>query len=198
MPVFDHMKNSVSEAAFEAKYRESTDPWQFAVSPYEQQRYAATLRSLTQAHYARAFEPGCSVGVLTAALAERCDNLLACDIAPTAVCLARERCAGLPNVRIEQADLAESIPPGPFDLIVFSEIGYYFEPAALIKIVCALATRMARGGEFVAVHWRGESQDHVLHGDEVHALLKQTLEESGTWRNGQRRREFRLDLWQHA
>jgi hypothetical protein len=32
------------------------------------------------------------------------------------------------------------------------------------------------GGEFVAVHWRGESGDHVLHGDEVHAVLKETLQ----------------------
>jgi protein-L-isoaspartate O-methyltransferase len=191
-------KSAVSQAAFEAKYRDSSDPWQFAASPYEQRRYATTLRSLTRAHYSRAFEPGCSVGVLTAALARRCDTLLACDIAPTAVRLARQRCAEFPNVRIDRANLARSKPQGPFDLIVFSELGYYFSAATLARIIRTLAMQMAQGGEFVAVHWRGESEDHVLHGDEVHAILRETLDKRCSWLNGERYREFRLDAWQCA
>jgi len=193
-----NMKSAVSEAAFEAKYRDSPDPWQFAASPYEQRRYSTLLRSLTQARYSRAFEPGCSVGVLTAALAERCDSLLACDIAPTAVHLARQRCAGFSNVRIDQADLAKSVPPGRFDLIVFSELGYYFSAAVLARIIRALAKRITPGGEFVAVHWRGRSEDHVLEGDAVHAILKATLEQRYTWLKGERYPEFRLDLWQRG
>jgi SAM-dependent methyltransferase len=193
-----NMKSAVSEAAFEAKYRHSPDPWQFAASAYERRRYATLLRSLTQARYSRAFEPGCSVGVLTAALAERCDSLLACDIAPTAVHLARQRCVGFSNVRIDQADIARSLPTGRFDLIVFSELGYYFSAAVLAKIVRALAKRVRPGGEFVAVHWRGRSEDHVLHGDVVHALLKATLGKRCTWLKAERHREFRLDLWQRG
>jgi SAM-dependent methyltransferase len=188
-------KGALSKAAFEAKYRHSPDPWQFAASPYEQRRYATLLRSLTQARYSRAFEPACSVGVLTAALAERCDSLLACDIAPTAVHLARQRCAGLSNVRIDQADLAKSLPPGPFDLIVFSELGYYFSATVLAEMVRALARRLVPGGEFVAVHWRGQSEDHVLHGDAVHAIVEATLEKGCTRLKGERYPEFRLDLW---
>jgi protein-L-isoaspartate O-methyltransferase len=193
-----NMKSAVSEAAFEAKYRHSPDPWQFAASPYEQRRYSTLLRSLTQARYSRAFEPACSVGVLTAALAERCDSLLACDIAPTAVHLARQRCAGFSNVRIDQADLAKSLPPGPFDLIVFSELGYYFSAAALTKIIRALAKRITPGGEFVAVHWRGRSEDHVLLGDAVHAICKTTLEKHYLWLKGGGYPEFRLDLWRRG
>jgi SAM-dependent methyltransferase len=188
-------KGALAEAAFEAKYRHSPDPWQFAASPYEQRRYATLLRSLTQARYSRAFEPACSVGVLTASLAERCDSLLACDIAPTAVHLARLRCAGLSNVRIDQADLAKSLPPGPFDLIVFSEVGYYFSASVLAELIRALARRLVPGGEFVAVHWRGQSEDHVLHGDAVHAIVEATLEKGCTWLKGERYPEFRLDLW---
>jgi trans-aconitate methyltransferase len=189
------VKSPVSEESFEAKYRHSPDPWQFAASPYEHRRYATTLRALSHARYARAFEPGCSVGVLTAALAERCDALLACDIAPTAVRLARQRCAGFPNVRIDHSDLAEVIPEGPFDLIVFSEVGYYFAPAALINIIRALENRMARDAEFIAVHWRGKSEDHVLHGDTVHAILEDTLAKHCHCLKGERYREFRLDVW---
>jgi SAM-dependent methyltransferase len=191
-------KEAVSQAAFEAKYRDSSDPWQFAASPYERHRYAATLLSLTRARYSRAFEPGCSVGVLTAALAVRCDALLAYDIAPTAVRLARQRCAGFPNVRIDQGDVAESVPQGLFDLIVFSEIGYYFTAAALAELVRTLSMRMVRGGEFVAVHWRGESEDHVLHGDRVHAIASETLEQQFTRLKQERFPEFRLDVWRRA
>jgi SAM-dependent methyltransferase len=192
-----NMKSAVSQAAFEAKYRHSPDPWQFAASPYERRRYSTLLRSLPQARYSRAFEPGCSVGVLTAALAERCDALLACDISPTAVHLARQRCAGLSNVHIDQADLAKSLPPGNFDLIVFSELGYYFSAAVLARLIRALAKHITPGGEFVAVHWRGRSEDHLLHGDAVHAILKATLKKRYIWLKGERYREFRLDLWQH-
>lgn len=188
-------RNAVSGAAFEAKYRRSSDPWQFAASPYEQHRYATILRSLPRAHYTRAFEPGCSVGVLTAALAERCDTLLACDVAPSAVRLARQRCAGFPNVRIQRAELGKWMPEGPFDLIVFSEMGYYFAGPALKEITQALANRLAASGDLVAVHWRGDSEDHVLHGDEVHAVLREALSKPCGWLKEERYREFRLDVW---
>jgi SAM-dependent methyltransferase len=194
----ENVKSAVSEAAFEAKYQRSSDPWLFAASPYEQRRYLTTLRALKRPRYSRVFEPGCSVGVLTAALAARCDALIACDIAPTAVRLAQQRCAAFPHARIVQADLAKSMPQGPFDLIVFSEIGYYFAPAQLAEIATALSARIAPGGEFVAVHWRGESEDHVLHGEEVHAILKETLMQLCNWSNGQRHIEFRLDVWRRA
>jgi protein-L-isoaspartate O-methyltransferase len=190
-----NLKAAVSQAAFEEKYRQSSDPWQFAASPYEQRRYATTLRALTRVHYSKAFEPGCSVGVLTAALAHRCDNLLAADIAPTAVRLARERCAGLSHVTIEQADIGIAVPGGPFDLIVFSELGYYFNPDALAGIACALGAALAPHGEMVAVHWRGDSGDHVLRGDRVHAILKETLSPQCTWLKGERHPEFMLDVW---
>ena len=188
-------KAAVTQAAFEAKYRLSADPWQFAASPYEQRRYATTLRALTRTHYARVFEPGCSVGVLTAALAHRSGYLLASDIAPTAVRLARERCAGLSNVTIDQADIGLGVPHGPFDLIVLSELGYYFQPDSLARIAGSLGAALAAGGELVAVHWRGDSVDHVLHGDRVHAILKETLSAYCTWFKGERHPEFTLDVW---
>jgi SAM-dependent methyltransferase len=51
---------------------------------------------------------------------------MACDISPSAVACAKERCRELANVEIHQRDVAEGAPEGTFDLIVFSELGYYF------------------------------------------------------------------------
>ena len=185
----------VSQAAFEAKYRQTGDPWNFAGSRYERDRYELTLRSLMRTRYRRAFEPACSIGVLTAALAERCDEVQAIDIAPSAVVMARERCVHFPRVAISCADLAERCPEGPFDLIVFSELGYYFGERRLTRIAESLSAALEAGGELIGVHWLGTSGDHLLHGDQVHAILKDTFKKSCVWIKGARRPGFRLDTW---
>jgi protein-L-isoaspartate O-methyltransferase len=185
----------VSQAAFEAKYRQCADPWDFIGSRYERDRHELTLRSLMQSRYRRAFEPACSIGVLTAALAQRCDEVQAIDIAPSAVAMARERCANFPRVTIACADLAERCPEGPFDLIVFSELGYYFSERRLTHIAESLSAALDAGGELIGVHWLGTSEDHLLHGDQVHAILKDTLMKSCAWIKGAQRPGFRLDAW---
>ena len=78
---------------FEARYAADPDPWDFETSAYEHDKYERTLAALGDRRYARAFEAGCSIGVFTAMLAERCDALLAVDIAQAAVDAARERLA---------------------------------------------------------------------------------------------------------
>ncbi len=182
-----------SAAAFEAKYRSDPDPWKFASSDYERGRYQTILSSLLKPSYPRAFEPGCSIGELTAALAERCGSLLATDISPTAAALARARCEPLPNVTVSCMNIADGLPAGPFDLIVMSEIGYYFEPARLARLTDDLIDRLTPRGEITAAHWLGHSADHILHGDEVHTLLgaHSRLE----WQAGSRATGFRVDSW---
>ena len=59
-----------------------------------------------------------------------------------------------------------------FDLIVFSEIGYYFERGVLAEIRDLLIERLAQQGVLVGVHWLGVSADHLLTGDEVHDVLR--------------------------
>jgi len=182
-----------SRAFFEARYRASADPWHFASSTYELDRYEATLAALRQPIYRRAYEPGCSVGVLTAALAGRCRQVLACDISAEAVSLARARCKDFAHVNIIQRDVADEPPEGTFDLIILSEVGYYFSASTLRRVALRLASRLEPAGEFVAVHWLGNSADHVLHGDEVHAVLRAAL--PCDWIGGSRHDGFRIDSW---
>jgi trans-aconitate methyltransferase len=182
-----------SAAFFEQKYRASADPWNFATAHYEQRRYAATLAALPRPTYARAFEPGCSVGVLTAALARRCTRVEACDLAATAVAHARVRCRELPNVTISERDVCAAPLENQYDLIVFSEIGYYFSTPELRALVRRLTGALQPGGDFLAVHWLGQSADHVLHGDEVHRVIAATL--PGDLKHGMRHAGFRIDVW---
>lgn len=166
---------STSRHFFEQKYRENADPWSFASDDYEQRRYEVILEYVEAGRYERAFEPGCSIGVLTEQLAERCGHVVATDIAESAVALARRRCRGRSNVNIEQGSLSENLPAGTFDLIVFSEIGYYFAELELERLARRMRRQLDVGGSLIAAHWTGESGDHVLAGPRVHTLLDEHL-----------------------
>lgn len=185
---------------FDAKYRSAADPWNFAGSPYEQYRYDEIIQNLDEfsgepdrRRFRRAFEPGCSIGILTARLAAICDEVIAIDISPTAVARARARCAQWPGVTVEVGALPQSIPLGQFDLVVFSEIGYYFNSNALAVLAAQLTSLLASGGILMAVHWLGHSHDHVLTGDEVHRVLGASR---GLAQMKARRYEgFRVEMW---
>jgi SAM-dependent methyltransferase len=186
------LSDPTSQTFFEEKYAAAADPWDFATSSYERYRYATILNALGRRRYHRAFEPGCSVGVLTEQLAVVCSRVEAMDISTTAVSRAKDRCRSLPNVVIKQGALPDQMPEGTFDLIVFSEIGYYFDRPTLVSLVRELYNRLRGGGMLLAVHWLGVSPDHRLTGDQVHELLGTTILLPTTSR---RYEGFRLDCW---
>ena len=157
---------------FEEMYRNNPDPWNFAGSRYELGRYDTILRSLEGRQYAYAFEPGCSVGVLTEKLADVCDRLLSIDFSSTAVEQARARCAGRPHVEIRCASVFGTLPEPGLDLLVLSEIGYYFSPAEWAGLLDTLVDRVRPGGTVLAAHWLGHSEDHSSLGDEVHRTVR--------------------------
>jgi len=190
------LARKVSQDFFETRYLADTDPWRFATSGYELGRYQATLNALSRTDYGTVYEPGCSVGVLTAQLARVARHVIATDFAPSAVARARERCAALPNVEILCASAATYVPEPALDLVVFSEIGYYFELSELARIGRVLAHRLKRQGEFLAVHWLGHSADHLIHGDVVHETLRRTL--PLTWIRAERHPQFRIDCWRES
>jgi SAM-dependent methyltransferase len=156
---------------FTERYAASADPWGLAGRWYEARKYAVSLALLPREHYETAFEPGCSIGVLTAQLALRCDRLLACDAIPDAVAAARKRIPGLSGVRVEQRVIPAEWPSGSFDLIVFSELLYYFDDADLGQVLGLGAGSLRPGGQLLAVHWRHPAPDHPRTGDEVHEDL---------------------------
>ena len=186
------ISDSTSQAFFEELYTTVADPWAFASSAYEQHRYTTILNALGCRHYHRAFEPGCSIGILTEQLGQICAQVEAIDISPTAVSRAQHRSRSLPNVTIKPGALPDQIPDGTFDLIVFSEIGYYFDRPTLVSLARELADRLRRGGTLLAVHWLGKSTDHRLTGDQVHELLGKTRLVPTRSR---RYDGFRLDCW---
>ena len=165
------MSGRFRQEHFEELYKRSEDPWSFATSEYERRKYERTLDALEGRRFPRALELGCSIGVLTAMLAPHCDELLAVDTSQRAVDLARERLADFPSVRVERRTLPEETPEGLFDLVVASEILYYFTEEVMLAALRHFEEELAPGGSMLAVHWRGEPKTHPLRGDEVHELL---------------------------
>jgi SAM-dependent methyltransferase len=180
-------QESLDATYFDTIYAQADDPWHFATSAYEAQKYAATIEMLGPGRYARGLEIGCSIGVLSRMLAERCQELISIDINARALDLARERCADRSNVRFERADATKTFPAGPFDLIVLSEVGYYWSDADL----SVARTRIAAAGSsgtLALVHYLPKVDDYVRDGDAVHeAFLDDPRFE--------RRRAIREDLY---
>ncbi len=161
---------SLQRSYFHEIYDRDPDPWRFESSWYEQRKYSLTMAALTAPRYRSAFEPGCSVGILSALLAERCDRLLATDIVPAVIRRAAERSNGSAHARIELQAIPEEWPKDWFDLVVLSEIAYYFDRGTLNEIAALLIATTTPGATVVGVHWRGIT-NYPLTGDEAHAII---------------------------
>ncbi|MHB2209713.1 class I SAM-dependent DNA methyltransferase [Methylobacterium sp. CM6257] len=157
---------SLPASYFDERYAANLDPWQFETSSYEQAKYAATLDALPRHCYARALEVGCSIGVLTEALAQRCDALVSVDLAERALARARERCRDLSHVRFELAQVPGQWPEGAFDLILLSEVVYYLDGDDVTRLVNRVRGCLRPCGNVVLVHWTGETH-YPLTGDQA-------------------------------
>lgn len=162
-----------AEAVFDRLYAGAEDPWRYLSSPYERRKRALTLALLTRPRYGRVMEAGASIGVLTAELADRADEVVGLEASPLAVERAQARLDGLPHAEVRRAVLPEQWPqePAPLDLAVVSEIGYFLQPEELDELVDCIDRDMALDGEVLACHWRQPVQGWPLDGDDVHARL---------------------------
>lgn len=153
-------------------YASNPDPWGFATSSYEHEKYDATLASLPRETYGSALEIGCSIGVLTQRLAQRCTRLLALDVAPSALDAARARCADLAHVRFEQAAIPSQWPEGRFDLIVLSEVLYFLSHDDIAASVALMRAAVEPGGHLLLVHWLGETHYPVTGNEAAESVVK--------------------------
>jgi Nodulation protein S (NodS) len=186
----------INAASFEARYLADPDPWAFATSFLEIRRYEVTMACLPRPRFRRAFEPACANGELTWRLATRCDRVVALDCSATAVARARVRCAGLSAVSFEVGELPGDWPGGHFDLVVLSELGYYFDRFELARLRELALRSLVPAGVLIGVHWLGVSDDHLLGGDAVHEVLRDApaLRLIGAYRDPR----FRLDVWERC
>ncbi|MGD1173240.1 SAM-dependent methyltransferase [Mycobacterium seoulense] len=162
---------------FDQMYVGTDDPWQLSTRWYEQRKYAITLAMLPARRYRHAFEPGCSIGTLTAELARRCDHVTAVDVADAALrgADARLRAAGCRDrVTLNRSSLDAAWPAGPFDLVVLSEVAYYLAAETLAAALRRECPLLLPGATIVAAHWRHDVADYPLPGDAAHDIIART------------------------
>ncbi len=171
--IFFEAERTTSDDALDRVHRECPDPWQVD-SPYERRKRAVTLASLPHERYERALEIGCSVGALAVDLAQRSDHLLALDSSEAAVAQARERTQGMDHVDVRHSIVPAQWPPGRFDLISISEVGYFLSPRQLSDVIELSLSSLTEGGHLLLCHWRHQPVGWPLAGPAVHAAFLAT------------------------
>jgi len=190
------MRDPQPLAHFETLYAQSDDPWDVRCAWYEQRKRAILLASLGKPCYRSAFEPGCGNGEMSVALAARCESLLACDGAASALDAARRRVpdAAARGIHFETRRLPADWPlDDTFDLIVLSELLYYFDEDAIASMLARAAANLAPDGELVLCHYLHDFDDRITLTATVHAIADAL---PGLRRSLHHRDEaFVLDVW---
>jgi SAM-dependent methyltransferase len=185
---------SLTTDFFEALYRENPDPWQFATSEYEAQKYATTLEALPRDRYKSGFEIGGSIGIMTEQLAQRCDRLLSIDVSTIAQSQAIQRCHHLNNIDFQLMSVPDEFPDDSFDLLVLSEVGYYWCWDDLHKAQNLILDRLQPQGHLLLVHWIVDARVLPLTGDEVHDSFLKLVPDRFNHIHSLTTDKYRLDL----
>ncbi len=183
---------------FDALYRSNPDPWAVRTAWYECRKRAVLMAALPRPTYGMALELGCGTGEATRVLATRCADIRAVDLSPTAIAIAR---AALAEAGTDHVQLHEMRLPGAWplaagavaDLIVVSELAYYFDDADLDVFVMRCRDSLAPDGDWVMCHYtcdfHDRRQSNARLRDAVHALsgLRRVISHDDE--------RFRIDVW---
>jgi 2-polyprenyl-3-methyl-5-hydroxy-6-metoxy-1,4-benzoquinol methylase len=147
----------------------SGDPWALDTSPFEQAKYDAQLALIDAggSRYGRALEIGCAAGAFTRRLAERCDSVVALDIAEPAIALARARTRATNiDYRIGNVMQWDAELDGDWDLVVLAETVYYLGWLYPFFDIAWLARRLHQGtrpgGRLLLANTCGGVEDYLL------------------------------------
>ena len=187
-------QKSVPSSFFDEIFRESSDPWRYTSGFYETSKFRTTIKCLPKVQFKNAFEIGCAIGVLTQKLAKKCDRLLSVDYSEVGLEEARKRCAGRPQVRFEQMQIPQQFPTEKFDLIFFSEVGYYLTMPDLLTTKQKIIDQLLPGGYLLMVHFRSQVESFILNGDIVHDTFIQESAQFLKHLGDPRQQKFWIDL----
>lgn len=186
---------SLDAEYFDGIFAGDDDPWSLASSDYEAAKFARTIQVLEDRRYASALEIGCAHGVLTEKLAPLCIDLLAIDIAARALEAARKRCAHQPGVRFEHRAFPQQTPVVEMlDLVVLSEVAYYWSDKDLRLAGDWLTKHVGPHGRILMVHFTGTT-DYPQTGDGATSTLRAALGDAVAESHAERADRYRLDLW---
>ena len=133
---------------FEAMYAVDPDPWSFASSSYERDKYAATLDALPRCRYDRALEVGCSIGVFTRQLALTPAPMSWHSTRSSRRSLKQDTAAAMfKTSTFARVRAPDTWPRGSFDLIVLSEMVYYLDRDDIVALAERVQESISPGGD---------------------------------------------------
>lgn len=184
---------------FEQLYADSPDPWQVGTDWYERRKRRLLMSSLPREQYRHALEAGCGNGQMSIELLQRCTRLTAVDFSGKAIALCHARIPVAQQTCIELQAMAlpqywPHIPPSGFDLIVASEIAYYFDTAALSHFYQRCLGSLCLGGHLVWCHWRHAAPDRLQATDVLHERLGKMPQLRSLVRHVET--DFLLNVWE--
>ena len=159
-----------ADRVFDRVHGEAADPWSVDDSWYEERKRDLTLAALPRRRFRRALEVGCSIGALTARLAERCDEVLALDESEVAVAAATRRLASTPHARVEPGPPARCLARRT--LRPRRRVGGRLlpEPRSPAELVARAEGSLTDDGVIVLCHWRHPIVGWPLDGPRVHEI----------------------------
>ena len=152
---------------FEKKWN-AGDPWDLGTSQFELSKYLRQIDLLGEAPYGRVLEIGCGNGVFSRMLAERAERVVALDIAPSAIELARASGDADGKIDFRVANVMEFDPraEAPWDLVVLSEtvpyIGWLYPLFDVAWLASELCAATAPRGRLVMANTCGGVSDYLL------------------------------------
>jgi 2-polyprenyl-3-methyl-5-hydroxy-6-metoxy-1,4-benzoquinol methylase len=136
---------------FEWLYLEHGDVWSYRTRPEERIKYDSILEMALRYRRKRntVLDTACSVGVLSAKLAQHFDKVVAFDLSQEALRLAQQDLAHLPNVETKIADIRKFELDRTFDVIICAGILRYLADEESDALCRRLAEHLATDGILV-------------------------------------------------
>ncbi|MCQ9615706.1 class I SAM-dependent methyltransferase [Paenalcaligenes niemegkensis] len=182
---------------FETLYRQTPDPWSVKTAWYERRKRSLLMACLPRERYRYALELGCGTGDITTLLASRCNAVCAVDTSETAVgqCLERLASDHISNANVQMMHIPSSWPEltEQADLIVASELFYYFCDLELDKLLARCLQTLIPGGDWLMCHYTEQFHDRRQNTEKMHNRVDELPGLHHLVSHGDA--SFRLDIW---
>jgi 2-polyprenyl-3-methyl-5-hydroxy-6-metoxy-1,4-benzoquinol methylase len=162
--------------AFDRIYLEHGDVWSYRTSPDERVKYDLILSMVLR--YRRgdhaALDVGCSIGVLSARLAQHFDKVIAVDVSLEALRLAEQDLATLHNVETKIGDVRAFDLGMIFDVIICAGMLRYVAEHESDAVCRRIAKHLTKNGVLVVEYssefrqWDEYLKRHFVQLDEMH------------------------------
>ncbi len=183
---------------FEALYQTHRDPWNVRSSWYERRKRDIVLACLARQSYGKALELGCGTGELSIGLAQRCEQLCAIDLSPTALnrCRAALSEAQISHVHPQLMQVPDNWPADTqanVELIVVSELAYYLRPPDFDRLLERCMDSLAPQGEWLMCHYLPDFHDRLQDTVGMHQRITEHCNVAHV--TSHRDELFQLDIW---